>query len=296
MRNISIGTNMMECGDEWRMSKEHLGPLAECGVTQVEVHMGARHERVEGDEPFRLDKSFVDFHDEKHLHQIRQWLDELGMETVALHTSPMGELDLASCDEDIRHFAAQELALMPRACEVLGAPVMVVHPGGKMRDGTTPGKQCEQLRKSLDAVLPEAQRLHLCIALENLLANSIFGDIAFLVEQVTLIGGPHVGICLDTGHANVMGFDVTEAVRAIGDRLYALHVHDNDGTGDQHRPPFSGTIDWSGFAAALDDVGYPGPLNLEVVDRVGGNPASRPFIRAALDAGRRMLVEPVTPA
>lgn len=289
MRDVSIGTNMMECGDEWHMSKEHLAPLAECGVAQVEVHMGARHERTEGAEPFRLAKSFVDFHDEKHLQQIRKWLDELGMQTIALHTSPMGELDLASCDEAGRHFAAQELTLMPRACEILGAPVMVVHPGGLRRDDTMPSKQCEQLLKSLDLVLPEAERGDVRIALENLLADSIFSDITFLVEQVAEIGDERVGICLDTGHANVMGFAAADAVRLIGSRLYALHVHDNDGTGDQHQPPFAGTIDWSGFADALDEMGYTGTLNLEVVDRAGGNPASAPFIRAAFDAGRRVL-------
>ena len=33
-------------------------------------------------------------------------------------------------------------------------------------------------------------------------------------------------------------------------RLAALHLHDNDGTADQHRFPGEGNIDWRAFASA----------------------------------------------
>jgi len=286
--DLSIGTNMMECGEAWRMGREHLEPLARAGVECVDVHMGARYEAVDGPEPLRRASSFVDFADDRHPTQIRQWLDELGLRAVCMHTAPMGLLDLASPDEAVRAFSARELALAPAVCRALGVSVMVVHPG-EHKQGTGLAECFDQLTRSLASVLPAAERHSIRVALENLLPGSSSARVETLVEHVDRIGHPLVGICLDTGHANVTGHDLGEAVRAIGPRLFALHVHDNSGERDEHNPPFTGTIDWTGFADALADAGYAGTLNLEVVDRQGGAPASVEFIRNALAAARRVL-------
>ena len=138
-------------------------------------------------------------------------------------------------------------------------------------------------------MLPAADRCGVAIALENLLADSVYSDMELLIEHVDHVGDARVGVCLDTGHANVLGYGLPDAVRKIGRRLLMLHVHDNDGGSDQHAAPFAGCIEWPGFAAALDEVGYGGTLNLEVVDRANGPPASDAFVRAALDAARRVL-------
>ena len=288
-RPVSIGTNMMECGEEWRMAKGHLEPLAAAGVKYVDVHMGARHERVAGHARLRLVKQFVDFRDDRHPKQIRAWLDELELQPVCLHTSMMGAADLASPDEDTRSYAAREGVLMLRVCEVLGVSVMVVHPDGECGAETPRAVRYEQLAKSLDSIVSAAEEAGVRIALENLLPGSIASEIDVLIHEVDRFGHPLVGICLDTGHANVMGWGPAAAVRSIGRRLFALHVHDNDGASDQHLPPLSGCIDWSGFADALDEVGYAGTLNLEVVDRQGGNPASEAFVRSAMEAAQRVL-------
>ncbi len=285
-RDVSIGTNMMESGPAWRMDRHHLAPLAEAGATCVDIHMGAIYERVA--DTVRLAKAFVDFRDDRHPRRIRHWLDELGLRTVCLHTSPMGMLDLASPDEAVRSCAAEELVLMPDVCRALGVDVMVVHPG-EHKAGTGAASQFDRFRKSMEAVIPGLERLRIRIALENLSPGSDSSDIGTLVAQVDRLGHPLIGICLDTGHAHIAGHDPAQAVRAIGPRLFALHVHDNHGTSDEHNPPFEGTIDWTGFADALDEVGYAGPLDLEVVDRQGGKPASAPFIRRALAAARRIL-------
>ena len=52
-------------------------------------------------------------------------------------------------------------------------------------------------------------------------------------------------------------------MRLLGDRLKVLHVHDNDGKNDQHRAPFTGTIDWEDFTSALAETGFRGVMSLE---------------------------------
>ena len=50
-----------------------------------------------------------------------------------------------------------------------------------------------------------------------------------------------------------------------GDRLKTLHIHDNDGTADQHIIPFDGNIDYSRFIAKLKKLDFYGIIALEVM-------------------------------
>lgn len=72
-----------------------------------------------------------------------------------------------------------------------------------------------------------------------------------------------VGICYDTGHANVAGLNQKEAIHTLGSRIKMLHIHDNFGK-DQHQPPFCGTINWTDVMHGLAETGYSGDFNFEV--------------------------------
>lgn len=71
-------------------------------------------------------------------------------------------------------------------------------------------------------------------------------------------------VCLDTGHANFCGEKPADMVRMLGyEYLGALHVHDNDGTGDQHLRPGLGNVDWEDFSNALAEIGFDGCMSFE---------------------------------
>ena len=72
-----------------------------------------------------------------------------------------------------------------------------------------------------------------------------------------------VGICYDTGHANVAGLNQKAAIHTLGDRIKMLHIHDNFGK-DQHQVPFCGTVNWTDVMHALAETGYRGDFNFEV--------------------------------
>ena len=71
--------------------------------------------------------------------------------------------------------------------------------------------------------------------------------------------------CLDIGHAEMKGLDTSapEMIRAIGKRIAALHIHDNDCWRDLHQIPFAGSIDWVAVTKALKEVEYKGEMTLE---------------------------------
>ena len=62
---------------------------------------------------------------------------------------------------------------------------------------------------------------------------------------------PQAGALLDTGHAHVNGWDLPAVVKALGEKLKACHIHDNDGNGDAHLPVGEGDIDWKAYFAAV---------------------------------------------
>jgi sugar phosphate isomerase/epimerase len=51
-----------------------------------------------------------------------------------------------------------------------------------------------------------------------------------------------------------------------GDKLMALHLHDNDGSYDQHRIPSEGTINWDSIVRKIQSAGYKGSMSLEVTN------------------------------
>jgi sugar phosphate isomerase/epimerase len=53
-----------------------------------------------------------------------------------------------------------------------------------------------------------------------------------------------VGYIVDIGHAHLNGWKLESLFPALGERLRALHLHDNDGRVDAHLPLGRGEIDW----------------------------------------------------
>lgn len=72
--------------------------------------------------------------------------------------------------------------------------------------------------------------------------------------------------CLDIGHAEMRGSGsgAVNMIHALGSRLKALHVHDNDLLHDSHQLPYTMSIDFDAVLKALKEIGYDGDLTLEV--------------------------------
>lgn len=85
------------------------------------------------------------------------------------------------------------------------------------------------------------------------------------MAHLDAVNDPSFVACLDIGHAEMrsLGTNAVEMIHALGGRLQALHIHDNDLVNDSHMIPFAGKIDFSAIIAALKAVNYQGYLTLE---------------------------------
>jgi len=79
-----------------------------------------------------------------------------------------------------------------------------------------------------------------------------------VIEVVDRVDHPSCKIMLDTFHMNIEEHSLGGAIRAAGPRLVHLHACEND-----RGAPGSGNVTWDQVAAALDDIGYDGPVVIE---------------------------------
>jgi sugar phosphate isomerase/epimerase len=86
----------------------------------------------------------------------------------------------------------------------------------------------------------------------------------YIIELVDAIDRDDVGMNLDTGHTFLEGHDPASVARKIGKRLFTTHLQDNFGVNDDHQPPGLGKIDWHSTLVALNEIGYNGPLMMEM--------------------------------
>jgi sugar phosphate isomerase/epimerase len=193
---------------------------------------------------------------------IRSLLEDLGAEMPQAHG--WISADFASLDEARREADLAKALAELECCHWLGIGCMVLHPGGGgARRARDQQRQMALRLQSFTRLAGRAADLSVSIAVEN----TMDGGWGFLGRRQfgSVIPELHeLGICLDTSHANVQGLDVAEAARQCGDRLIATHISDNDGSGDQHRTPFGGKIDWPPVVNALREIGYARPFNLEI--------------------------------
>ena len=57
---------------------------------------------------------------------------------------------------------------------------------------------------------------------------------------------------LDLGHAHMNHWDLPWVIHQISSRLCGLHIHDNNGSSDQHLPIGCGTIEWEKVFAEME--------------------------------------------
>ena len=184
-----------------------------------------------------------------------------------------------------------------RLCDAVGCKNLVVH--GISASPQNPELTREQVdglnMKLYGSLIPVLQETQVTVCLENLFTGAdgqIYeGTCSEPMEAVRYIdalnemaGKNCFGLCVDTGHLNLLRKNVTEYIRTVGKRIACLHVHDNDGKDDLHRMPFTGTLRWEDLLAALKEVGYSGDFSFETFAQVTRNRMAPEYVTIYLEA------------
>ena len=111
--------------------------------------------------------------------------------------------------------------------------------------------------KRVKEICDYAKSLNVKVAFEN---TKIKGYLNYVIENIK---NDNVGICFDSGHFHAHFHDDLDFDK-FKNRIFAIHLHDNDQSKDRHLLPFDGTIDWNNLINKLKESNYDGPVTLEI--------------------------------
>jgi sugar phosphate isomerase/epimerase len=205
---------------------------------------------------------WLDWLPEPRLFERPEWgrLRELcrGLPGLSAHSSLIQRFELQTLLEEIE------------LCGTIGADPLVIHPRSLgleagAWDADWAGSLGEDDRDRLERVLERCSEASVRLALENGPMNLLQ---AVLDAADGIECGTQLGICVDSGHANMHRdrYDSPAAnfVQAFGNRLIHMHLADNAGLADDHLVPGEGNIDWNALWRTLRSVDYQGLYVLEL--------------------------------
>ncbi|HWG84516.1 MAG TPA: sugar phosphate isomerase/epimerase family protein [Deinococcales bacterium] len=201
---------------------------------------------------------------------------------------PFVDLNLASLMPGVRENSVARVQRGIDYAAEVGASCGVLH------TGTVPARHPRVLGGASQALTASLRTLtpHVPVALENTALD--YYDLLRgpeELETVTAAAGEGFANTLDLGHAVVEGASTERRGLEGGlarldsylsglTRVVHLHLHDNDGTADQHRPAGSGSLPWEAKREYLRS--FPGTACLEIAGGPEGVRRSVSFLRELL--------------
>lgn len=207
--------------------------LADQGVTAIEIGI---------DFP-----EYFDHHNEIELSTLLDCLRSSGVRVHSIH-SPFGpKWDISSSDDAVHERGVEALIESIELASMLGTKKVIVHASDVLSHETN--GRFDRARGVLREMAGVAEESGVVLALENLPPGYLGHSPDEIEALLAGISPRSIGVCFDTGHANLSG-RFAEFAEAMLPLAVTTHIHDNDGTQDQHRFPGFGIIDWHGFATA----------------------------------------------
>ncbi len=221
---------------------------------------GFRYADYNFGQDYRLKNGVYSENFENYFDSISEHADKLGIKLVQAH-APMGKPL-----EDDGSFLDATLRCVD-ACGAWNIRNLVVHSG--YIPGLSPEQTFERNKKFFTPLLTRAEKYGVNILVENFnkmhIENLYWIDNApDLLRMIDYVNHPLFHAVWDVGHANMQEMPQDEALRLLGNHVFALHIQDNMGEKDSHLTPFLGTLSLDSVMNGLLDIGYNGYFTFEV--------------------------------
>jgi deoxyribonuclease IV len=231
--------------------------------------------------------------------EFRERMDASKVEAVIIHAVYL--INCASKDKELRKKSLTSLSHALEIGDGIGASGVVLHPGAQK--GEPHGPSMKRAGKVIAEALARTGSCRLLLeqtAGHKGLLGRNFDETARLIELAG--GGPRLGLCLDSCHLFVQGYDITdekhldgvllEADEKVGvERLGAIHVNDAaaplGSCRDRHANIGKGEMGKRGLSAFLSDPRFESlPATLETP-----GPERKGTSKAEVTAAKRLRRE-----
>ncbi len=133
----------------------------------------------------------------------------------------------------------------------------------------------------LKVLVENAEKYDVNLAFENMRNSE---HLHYIFENIK---SEKIKFFFDSGHQNCRHADV-DLLTMYGDKIEALHLHDNDGIDDQHKLPFDGTIDWNDIMSKLRKSKCSANISLEVANDIYKNLSPEAFLEEAFKRANKL--------
>jgi len=157
--------------------------------------------------------------------------------------APISDVNIAALSERIREAATLEIIASMEQAIQLNADTITFHPGyHSMVIPNLGSRSMEKAKRSMRTIDRLMNEFGIVAAVENMPCIKFMMG-AQAKELAEMIDGTDMKICFDIGHANTVN-QIDEMMDTFGDRIKNIHIHDNNGTNDDHMTIGDGNIDF----------------------------------------------------
>lgn len=276
MRKLEIGVQSGNWYDE-SQPEDSVRFIKECGFEAIDYNINNLFDASFDKEHFTslFDKSLDE------LYEYFSPLKKVTKEHEICFSQLHGIFPMYFYGEDARNqYILNVTEKMFAICRYLDCDLIVIHPwsGPDIHKDEEKEINLRMYRQ----LIPAAKKYGITICLENLFKHydhdcfsatcTSAEEACWYIDTLNKEAGEELfGFCLDIGHAHVTTQNLYQYITTLGNRLKALHIHDNDGTSDSHMIPYTQmdrtgkrlAIKWDKFIQGLKEIGYEGALSFE---------------------------------
>jgi len=211
--------------------------------------------------------------------EIRKRIADLGLALTSVQESvQLAEPNtMVSLGFNINYNQRENLEHLRAAAEVAhelspGAPAVIESPVGGRSAAWEETRR--QMADELGVWAKTLEPLKTVLAIKGFVGNALDRPekVLWMLDQVK---SPWIQNGYDYSHYRLLGLSLRETLLPVGSRTVFIHVKDSTGTPEKFRfllPGDSGLIDYKEYARILGEIGYRGPVTVEVSVQVSNQP------------------------
>tara|TARA_Y100000588_G_scaffold391371_2_gene499761 strand:- start:685 stop:1701 length:1017 start_codon:yes stop_codon:yes gene_type:complete len=283
--------NMKKSVNLWAFPYPERMNLREC----LQLAKDAGFEGIELN--YDLDNDLSPKNGVKEFQAIRKMADDIGIAISGVCSFLFWPYPLTSNDPQESARGMELAAKMTECAHHLGTGNLLVVPGAvhmpwREDHDPTPNDICQKrARAAIGKLLPAAEKLNVCLNMENIFFNGFLMSPEEMVDFVDSFDSEFVKVHFDTG--NIMLFQFPEHwIRILGKRIQNVHLKEFTKKGTDHslesfRPLLDGTTNWPAVMEAFAKTDYDGYLTFEYFHPYSHYPEA--LIHQTSDSLDRML-------